>query len=1202
MREKEKILVTNEGRLDLDSFTWDDQVFTDILVRDNPINSDQALGISRFLRDEISKMEPQTITLSLIEQMIEDKLMEYGLTKPTRVQLDKSIFLKKGLALSENAVTVLKRRYLRKDSQGKVIETPEKMFRRVAQHIAKAEKNYGADDERVKVVEETFYDLMTQVVFLPNSPTLMNAGRRLGQLAACFVLPVEDSMEGIFGALRNAAMIHKSGGGTGFSFSRLRPKDSNVGTTGGVASGPVSFMKIFNTATEQVKQGGTRRGANMAILRVDHPDVVEFIHSKSNDRELNNFNISVGVTDAFMEAAAAQKEYDLLDPRDKQPTGRLNAAEVYEALVTQAWKTGDPGIIFLDRMNADNPTPALGEIESTNPCVAGDSWAMTAEGPRRVRDLLDRRVPLAIKGKTHPSSDKGFFCTGKKPVYTLKTRAGFELRLTGDHRVLRAASVARDKVMTEWVQAAELVPGDRIVLNDCRTLTGWLGTYGKAEGYLVGLLIGDGTLKQDKAVLSVWPQSEAVNGGTGPHSGVMETAFALAKTLPHRSDFRGWMAVPGRGEYRMSLGALKAICGALGMSPGHKRITPTAEECSSEFYRGLLGGLFDSDGSVQGTQAKGVSVRLSQSDMPTLQAVQRMLLRLGIASAIYENRRGAGETILPDGRGGSQAYATKPQHELVISGDNLLRFREIIDFRDENKAARLQTLLASYKRSLNRERFLAEFVALIPDGEKEVFDVQVPGVNCFDANGFVVHNCGEQPLLPMEACNLGSVNLAKFVVESASGPAVDYPRLKEAISWSVRFLDNTIDMSRYPLPEITEMVRGNRKIGLGVMGFADMLFQMGIPYNSEEALQAAEEVMHFIQEACHETSEALAQERGVFANWERSIFKDQGLQRRNATTTTIAPTGTLSIIAGCSSGIEPLFALSFVRTVMDNDKLMEVNPVFEKAARERGFYRPELMDQVARKGSIHEIEEIPEDVRRVFVTAHDVSSEWHIRMQAAFQKHTDNAVSKTVNLPRDATVEDVRKVYDLAYQLRCKGVTIYRDGSKENQVLSFGQRKEEAERLMGAVLDRPETLFGFTTKTKTGYGHLYVTVTEFEGRPFEVFATIGKSGRSTTAKTEAIGRLVSLALRAGVTVDKIVDQLKGIGGEHPIFQDGGLVLSIPDAIARVLEKRYMTGDNAPMFRKTEYSLLGEKCPECGQVVSFEEGCMICHFCGFNKCG
>jgi ribonucleoside-diphosphate reductase alpha chain len=588
-------------------------------------------------------------------------------------------------------------------------------------------------------------------------------------------------------------------------------------------------MKIFNTATEQVKQGGTRRGANMAILRVDHPDVMEFIYSKSNGRELNNFNISVGVTDAFMQAAAAGQDYDLLDPRDQKAVGRLNAAEVYEALVTQAWKTGDPGIVFLDRMNADNPTPALGEIESTNPC-------------------------------------------------------------------------------------------------------------------------------------------------------------------------------------------------------------------------------------------------------------------------------------------------------------------------------------------------------------------------------------GEQPLLPLEACNLGSVNLAKFVVAGDRGPAIDYAALKDAIAWSVRFLDNTIDMSRYPLDEITAMVRGNRKIGLGVMGFADMLYQLGIPYNSEEGLQAAGEIMRFIQEASHETSQALAEERGTFANWDRSIFKDKCTKLRNATTTTIAPTGTLSIIAGCSSGIEPLFALSFVRTVMDNDKLMEVNPVFERVARERGFYSQELMDEVARQGSIHAIESIPEDVRRVFVTAHDISSEWHIRMQAAFQRFTDNAVSKTVNLPRDATVEDVRKVYDLAFQLTCKGVTIYRDGSKENQVLSFGQKKEEDERLLGAVLDRPETLAGFTTKIKTGYGHLYVTVTEFEGKPFEVFATIGKSGRSTTAKTEAIGRLVSLALRAGVTVDKIVDQLKGIGGEHPIFQDGGLVLSIPDAISRVLEKRYLTGENASRYRKTEHSLLGEKCPECGQVVSFEEGCMICHFCGFNKCG
>jgi ribonucleoside-diphosphate reductase alpha chain len=454
----------------------------------------------------------------------------------------------------------------------------------------------------------------------------------------------------------------------------------------------------------------------------------------------------------------------------------------------------------------------------------------------------------------------------------------------------------------------------------------------------------------------------------------------------------------------------------------------------------------------------------------------------------------------------------------------------------------------------------------------------------------------------MEACNLGSINLAKFVLENGNGPTIDFDRLKELIVWTVRFLDNTIDMSKYPLPEIDEMVQGNRKIGLGVMGFADMLYQLKIPYNSEEALETAETVMRFIQENAHEASQNLAEERGVFPNWEDSIYRDQGVKLRNATCTTIAPTGTLSIIAGCSSGIEPLFALSFVRNVMDNDKLLEVNPYCEEVANEQRFYSRELMDEIAKRGSIRKIKQIPKEVRRVFVTAHDISPEWHIRMQAAFQKYTDNAVSKTVNLPHDATVDDVMKVYNLAYELGCKGVTIYRDGSKENQVLSFSRKEKLGNKFMTAVKERPDTLEGFTTKMKTGYGHLYVTVTEYEGQPFEVFATIGKSGRSTTAKTEAIGRLASLALRSGVKVNEIVDQLKGIGGEHPIFQNGGLVLSIPDAIARVLENRYLSKDGAGRRNKTEHSLLGEKCPECGQTVSFEEGCILCHFCGFNKCG
>ncbi|HCY86270.1 MAG TPA: ribonucleotide-diphosphate reductase subunit alpha, partial [Desulfobacteraceae bacterium] len=687
--------------------------------------------------------------------------------------------------LTENARTVLERRYLKKDDAGNVIETPAQMFRRVAAHIARAEENYDQDVD-VTDIEEAFYTLMAEFRFLPNSPTLMNAGRSLGQLAACFVLPVEDSIDGIFEAVKNAAIIHKSGGGTGFSFSRLRPENSRVGSTGGVASGPVSFMKIFNTATEQIKQGGTRRGANMAVLRVDHPDIMSFITCKAGKNELNNFNISVGVTDEFMTAVARDREYDLIDPKTFKAVGRLSAAAVYDELINQAWATGDPGIIFLDEINRFNTTPEVGAIESTNPC-------------------------------------------------------------------------------------------------------------------------------------------------------------------------------------------------------------------------------------------------------------------------------------------------------------------------------------------------------------------------------------GEQPLLPMEACNLGSVNLTRFVMEKEDGPVVDYDSLRETIHLSVRFLDNTIDMSVYPINEIDSMVRANRKIGLGIMGFADLLFMLGIPYDSDEALVLAEDIMSFVRDESHAASCNLAQVRGAFPNISRSIFKDKkDKQMRNATTTTIAPTGTLSIIAGCSSGIEPAFALSYVRTVMDNDRLVEVNPVFKQAAVEGGFYSDALMDEIAGKGTVKENPNVPSDIQRVFVTAHDIPPSHHIKMQAAFQKFTDNAVSKTVNLPHEATRADVRFIYDQAHKAGCKGVTIYRDGSKDHQVLTVSKQPVPPadDTFLLAGRQRPQILEGFTERIKTGMGSLYVTVSEFNGRPFEIFATIGKSGKSTQAKTEAIGRLISLALRSGIGVGDIIDQISGIRGEHAVFQDGGLVYSIPDAIAKVLSKRY----------------------------------------------
>ncbi len=830
MLEGKKLLITENEKIDLNANGWDEKLIS-FLKEKGGIDQEKAMGVACFLKEQISKMDLGVITIPMIEKIIEAKLMEYGAIAKNAVKLDSSIFKGTRLSLSENALMVLQKRYLKTDENGNVIETPEDMFRRVARHVAMAEEKYGATPELVKKIEMVFYKMMTELRFLPNSPTLMNAGRELGQLAACFVVPVEDSMEGIFDALKAAALIHKSGGGTGFSFSRLRPKNSRVGSTGGVASGPVSFMKIFNTATEQVKQGGTRRGANMAILRVDHPDIMEFIYSKSHNHgnELNNFNISVAVTEEFMNAVKEGKTYDLIDPRTGKKRGELDARKVYQALIEQAWETGDPGIVFIDRLNEDNPTPEIGEIESTNPC-------------------------------------------------------------------------------------------------------------------------------------------------------------------------------------------------------------------------------------------------------------------------------------------------------------------------------------------------------------------------------------GEQPLLPFEACNLGSINLTRFVVKGADGRVkIDYDSLKETVWYAVRFLDNVIDVSRYPLPEIEDMVSGNRKIGLGIMGFADVLFQMMIPYDSEEALALAEEVMAFIQKEAHEASRSLAKERGVFPNFEKSIYKDkQDCRYRNATVTTIAPTGTLSIIAGCSSGIEPIFALCFVRNVMDNDRLLEINPYFKKIAKERGFYSEELMEKIAEKGSIQDIEEIPEEVKRVFVTAHDIKPEWHVKMQAAFQKYTDNAVSKTVNLPHDATVEDVKKVYDLAYQLRLKGITIYRDGSKKYQVLTLAKEKEIKDGVW--VKERPETLTGFTTKVTTGMGNLYITVTEYEAKPFEVFAIIGKSGRSTTAKTEAIGRLISLCLRAGVGVEEIVEQLKGIGGEYPVFQKDGLVLSIPDAIARVLEKRYLKNKKIEDRKgKHENSLTGGRCPECGERLSFEEGCMKCYSCGFSSC-
>jgi len=750
---------------------------------------------------------------------------------------------------TEQALKVLGERYLRKNDEFELVETPEAMIWRVAWEIASAEAVWGAKKKEVEASARDFYNLMISRKFLPNSPTLMNAGTGNGlQYSACFVLPVEDSMEGIFDAIKYQAIIHKSGGGTGFSFSRLRPSGSVVGTSKGTASGPISFMRVFDAATNEVKQGGKRRGANMGILRVDHPDIMEFIHCKETGG-ITNFNISVAITDPFMEAYRKDEDYSLIDPRTKKVVGALNARRVFDEIANSAWKSGDPGLIFIDRINAGtgNPIPVLGPVESTNPC-------------------------------------------------------------------------------------------------------------------------------------------------------------------------------------------------------------------------------------------------------------------------------------------------------------------------------------------------------------------------------------GEQPLYPYDACNLGSLFLGYFVKNGK----VDWKDLGETARAAVRFLDNVIEVNPYPLEQIRKIVFNSRRIGLGIGGWSDMLIELGIPFDSEEALTLAEKVMKFIAEASLDEDRALAKTRGSFPLFPVSIYREDK-PRRNSTITTIAPTGTISIIAGSSSGCEPMFAIAYRHIVKDKHldrKLTFVEPRFEKIAKERGFYSEDLMAKVGEHGVIRGMKEIPEDVRAIFGTAHEIAPEWHIKIQAAFQKYTENAVSKTINLRNDATVSDVKKAYLTAWEIGCKGITIFRDGSKSTQVLNLGTNsvdaKEEAQKVV--IMERPVKVNGATYKILTPLGSAFITINQTEsGDPFELFVTIGKAGSELAAMAEALGRLISTNFRFGNHLPakerarEIMKQLQGIGGSRSVGFGPNKVRSLPDAVAKAIGMHFgfanvshdVPAEQKPLQIVEDIQIeqkTGDICPSCGApALVYEEGCQKCHACGHSEC-
>jgi len=719
------------------------------------------------------------------------------------------------IPFSENAKIVLKRRYLKKDSEGNPIESPEQMFERVAKAVAFADTFFDPK-ANVRKSQEKFLNMMTSLCFLPNSPTLMNAGKELGQLAACFVLPIEDSMEEIFDTLKNTAIIHKSGGGTGFSFSRIRPANDIVRSTAGVSSGPISFMVVYDAATETVKQGAARRGANMAVLSVDHPDIESFIKAKNDLTRLNNFNISVAATKQFMEALAKGQDYELINPRTGNTVNKISSEKIFDMIVSSAWQTGEPGIIFIDRMNENNPTPGLGKIEATNPC-------------------------------------------------------------------------------------------------------------------------------------------------------------------------------------------------------------------------------------------------------------------------------------------------------------------------------------------------------------------------------------GEQPLLPYESCTLGSINLSRMIKDHS----IDFSLLKKVVHDAVHFLDNVLEINKYPLKIIEEMSKKNRKIGLGVMGFADMLIRMNIAYDSEKAFEQAESVMSFIREESRAASKALAKTRGNFPAYKNSIFDSPSTPyMRNATTTTIAPTGSISIIAGTSSGIEPLFAIAHMRRIFEGETLFEMHPIFLQLAHEQGFFNDQLAAEIAKTGTIKDNTLIPEPIRNIFKTSHDILPEWHIRIQAAFQKFTDNAVSKTINFSSGATRDDVKQAYLLADKSGCKGLTIYRDGSRQDQVLCLSKEKTDSEKIIPRP--RPKRTFGFTERIRTGCGNLYVTINSDDKGICEVFGKMGKTGGCASSQIESVGRLISLALRSGVTTEAIIKQLVGIRCPSPAWENGKMVHSCHDAIALVLKN--FIGSNFIV----KQSAMGV-CPECSGPLVHEEGCLICRSCGYSKC-
>ena len=1001
------------------------------------------------------------------------------------------------------------KKYRLKAKDGTIIdETIDHTWQRVARALAEVEET---PELREHWYREFLWALRHGAI--PAGRITSNAGAREHKPATstinCTVSgTIGDSMDDILKKVHEAGMTLKAGCGIGYEFSTLRPRGAYVSGAGAYTSGPLSFMDIFDSMCFTVSSAGGRRGAQMGTFDVRHPDVIEFIRAKREDGRLRQFNLSLLITEDFIKAVKADADWQLafpiqakeleteqLDLDDPEQVvwrdwpsheglivndeglvackvyKTIRARRLWDVIMSSTYDYAEPGFILIDKVNEMNNNWWCEDIRATNPCVTADTWVQTSDGPRQVAELVGRPFHAVVDGRAHASGPQGFFRTARKPVVRLQTREGHALRLTADHRVRRVTRATRWSLETEWTPAAELRPGDQVLLN--RHLgQQWAGPLGDAEGYLLGLLVGDGTLKADKAVLSVWPARQAVNGADAPAGGwsVMRAAEAAARALPHRADFGGFHEVPGRGEWRLSLAALRDLAFELGMRPGDKAITPAMERGSSAFHEGFLRGLFDADGSVQCTQAKGVSVRLAQSDLARLEAVQRMLLRLGIPSTIYRDRRAAGTSLLPDGRGGRRRYPTRAQHELVISGEALATFRERVGFADSDKQARLDALLAGYRRRLNHARFTAVVEAVRPDGVEDVYDVQVPGINTFDANGLHAHNCGEQPLPPYGACLLGSINLTRFVREPFTERAhFDWEEYRRVVAIFTRMLDNVVEINGLPLPQQREEIMRKRRHGMGYLGLGSTLTMLGLKYGSAKSLEFTEAVTRELAITGWREALALAREKGpapimeeefevtaemlrrrpemrrdgykvgdrvpgrvLHARYSRYMQKVAEVEpelvkelaevgARFTHHSSIAPTGTisLSLANNASNGIEPSFSHHYARNVIrEGRKTKEKVDVysFELLA-----YRA-LVNPRAMPFSEDPEEQLPD----YFIAADDVTPTQHVDVQAAAQKWIDSSISKTANVPTDFPYEQFKDIYLYAYEQGLKGCTTFR--------------------------------------------------------------------------------------------------------------------------------------------------------------------------------